>query len=103
MKSVNFKSQWLSFIFVTFSYQRTPLHVAASKGHDYTVEWLVKKGADMNTKDKTGVHKTILLIAVKYMTVSVRILVSIPSSCSMAWYSIVQHQAPSTVCTFHSE
>ena len=47
---------------VTFSYQRTPLHVAASKGRDYTVEWLVKKRADINIKDKTGVHETILLI-----------------------------------------
>ena len=40
---------------VTFFYQRTPLHVAASKGRDYTVECLVQKGADMNIKDKTGV------------------------------------------------
>ena len=47
---------------VTFSYQQTPLHVAASKSRDYTVEWLVKKGADINIKDKTGVHETILLI-----------------------------------------
>ena len=40
---------------VTFFYQPTPLHVAASKGRDYTVECLVKKGADMDTKDKDGV------------------------------------------------
>ena len=46
----------------TFFYQRTPLHLAASKNHDYTVEWLVKKGADINMKDKTGVYETILLI-----------------------------------------
>ena len=39
----------------TFSYQKTPLHVAASKGRDYTVECLVKKGADMNIKDLNGV------------------------------------------------
>ena len=44
------------------------MHVAASKGRDYTVKWLVKKGADMDIKDKTGVHETILLIAVEYMT-----------------------------------
>ena len=41
--------------FVIFSYQQTPLHVAASKGHDYTVEYLVKKRANMNIKDKKGV------------------------------------------------
>jgi len=44
-----------SLKFVTFSYQQTPLHVAASKGHDYTVEYLVKKGANMNIQDKKGV------------------------------------------------
>ena len=47
---------------VTFSTQQTPLHVAAIKGHDYAVECLVKKKADMNIKDKTGVHDTILLM-----------------------------------------
>ena len=49
---------------VTLSYQRTPLHVASNSGHDYTVECLVKKEADMNIKDKTGVCETILLIIV---------------------------------------
>ena len=49
---------------VTFSYQKTPLHIAASKGRDYTVECLVKKGADINIKDKTGVSETILLMIV---------------------------------------
>ena len=44
---------WLKF--VTFSYQQTPLHVAVSKGRDYTVEYLVEKGADMDIKDKNGV------------------------------------------------
>jgi len=43
--------------FVSFFYQWTPLHVAASKGRDYTVENLVKKGADMNVKDKKGVSE----------------------------------------------
>ena len=46
---------------VTFFYQQTPLHVAAGKGHDYTVELLVKKGADMNIKDKKGVSEKIYL------------------------------------------
>ena len=58
-KSVNL--EWLS---VSFSYQQTPLHVAASNGRDYTVECLVKKGADINIKDKTGVRETILLMIV---------------------------------------
>ena len=49
---------------VTFFYQQTPLHVAASNGRDYTVEWLVKKGADINIKNKTGVCKTMLLMIV---------------------------------------
>ena len=47
--------------FVTFSYQQTPLHVAASKGRDYTVEMLVKEGADMNIKDKEGVSEKLYL------------------------------------------
>ena len=47
-----------TFLF-TFSYQHTPLHVAASNGRDYTVECLVKKKADINIKDKTGVCETI--------------------------------------------
>ena len=50
-----------SLKFVTFSYQQTPLHVAASKGRDYTVECLVKKGADMNIKDKKGVSVKLYL------------------------------------------
>ena len=50
-----------SLKFVTFSYQRTPLHAAASKGHDYTVEMLVKKGADMYIKDKKGVSEKLYL------------------------------------------
>jgi len=46
---------------VTFSYQQTALHVAASKGHDYTVECLVKKGAAINIKDKKGVCEKLYL------------------------------------------
>ena len=46
---------------VTFSYQQTALHVAANKGHDYTVECLVKKGADMKIKDTKGVHEKLYL------------------------------------------
>ena len=47
--------------FVTFSHQQTPLHVAANKGHDYTVECLVKKGANINIKDKKGVSEKLYL------------------------------------------
>ena len=54
----------IAMFIVTFSYQQTPLHVAASNCRDYTVECLVKKGADMNIKDKTGVCGTILLMIV---------------------------------------
>ena len=45
-----------------FSYQQTPLHVTARKGRDYTVEWLVKKGADVNVKDNDGVSVSVLLM-----------------------------------------
>ena len=39
-----------------FVNQRTPLHIAASKGRDYTVEHLVQKeAADISIKDKDGV------------------------------------------------
>ena len=40
-------------------YQQTPLHIAASKGHDYLVERLVKKGAGINIKDKKGVGEIV--------------------------------------------
>ena len=50
-----------SFKFVTFSYQQTPLHVAARKGRDYTVECLVEKGAEKNIKDKKGVSEKLYL------------------------------------------
>ena len=65
IKSVNleFKGYHCN-ISVTFSYQQTPLHLAASNAHDYTVEWLVKKGADMNIKDKKGVSETVTLVIV---------------------------------------
>ena len=63
-KSVNVKMAIIETFLVTFSSQRTPLHVAASKGRDYIVECLVNKGADMNIKDKTGVCETILLMIV---------------------------------------
>ena len=36
-------------------YQRTPLHTAAAEGYSYTVEHLVKNGADTSLKDNKGV------------------------------------------------
>ena len=52
-----------SLKFVTFFHQQTPLHVAANKGHDYTVECLAKKGAYMNIQDKEGVSEKLYLWA----------------------------------------
>ena len=45
-----------------FFHQWSPLHVASKEGHDYTVEWLVKKGAKIQLRDKNGVSLTILLM-----------------------------------------
>ena len=47
-------------MFVSF-YQRTPLHIAAIEGYSHTVESFVKKGANINIKDKKGVSVTGLL------------------------------------------
>ena len=41
--------------------QQTPLHVAATEGHDYTVKLLVSKGAKIELRNKNGVSVTILL------------------------------------------
>ena len=42
--------------------QWTPLHIAAERGHDYTVEYLVEKQADVNIRDEDGVRVTIPLM-----------------------------------------
>ena len=49
----------IATILVSFSYQQTPLHLAASNAHDYTVECLAKEGGNINIKDKTGVGDNI--------------------------------------------
>ena len=36
-------------------WQRTPLHIAAREGYEYTVECLVRQGAVIDMKDKDGV------------------------------------------------
>jgi len=41
--------------FVYFSLSATALHIAASKGRDYTVKCLVRQGANIRIKDKNGV------------------------------------------------
>ena len=46
-------------MFLVTSFQKSPLHVAASNRRDYTVEFLVRNEADMNIKDRTGVRETI--------------------------------------------
>ena len=35
--------------------QRTPLHIAAGKGYEYTLLYLIEQGADVNIKDNDGV------------------------------------------------
>ena len=37
-------------------HQMTPLHVAAERGHFKIVQFLVGEGADVNTKDNSGVN-----------------------------------------------
>ena len=38
------------------------MHTAAKDGNEYTMEGLVKLGADIKIKDKNGVSETILLV-----------------------------------------
>ena len=52
---------FIAMFLVTSFYQKSPLHVAASNRRDYTVECLVRKEADINIKDKTGVREIILM------------------------------------------
>ena len=42
-------------IIIVILIQRTPLHIAAREGYRYTVEHLVKNGADISIKDNSGV------------------------------------------------
>ena len=51
----------LSVFFFCFLYQQTPLHNATKEGHEYTVDSLVKKGANIDVQDKAGVSMTTLL------------------------------------------
>ena len=44
--------------FFHFSHQKTPLHVAAGRGHVENVRCLVEKGADISIHDKNGVSES---------------------------------------------
>ena len=43
-------------------YQQTPIHAAAKNHHDYTVQLLIEKEADVNIKDNNGVSMWSTLI-----------------------------------------
>ena len=54
---------WLTFVFlfnllticsVFFHHQMTPLHLAAEQGNHEIVGYLVRKGADINIRDRKG-------------------------------------------------
>ena len=47
--------------FVAILYQRTPLHIAAREGYDFTVKYLAEKNADINITDYNGVCEAILM------------------------------------------
>ena len=51
----------LNVIATTFFNQRTPLHIAAIEGRENIVKLLVKKRAEISSKDKDGVSMTILV------------------------------------------
>ena len=48
-------------------HQQTPLHIAASKNYERTVECLVDEGADINIKDNTGVGVILYVTVVPYI------------------------------------
>ena len=53
-------------LFLSFC-QQTPLHIAASKNYERTVECLVDEGADINIKDKDGVSTTHTTVGILYV------------------------------------
>ena len=50
----------LSYLILFSLYQQTPLHAAAKNHHDYTVQHLIGKGADVNIKDNNGVSMHVI-------------------------------------------
>ena len=59
LQFVNFR---ITFAKTTFHLQQTPLHVAASQGHCYIVEYFVQQGAHVSIKDNDGASVNILLV-----------------------------------------
>ena len=47
-------SQLLTFV-ISSLYQMTPLHIAAERGFVKIVDYLVRRGADIDIKDEDGV------------------------------------------------
>ena len=52
---IPYLTKQLLFEYLSFLYQRTPLYIAAKEGYEYTVKYLVQKGADANLTDNEGV------------------------------------------------
>ena len=46
--------------------QQTPMHTAAKEGNEYTMDGLVKLGADIYIKDKDGVSETLIITAGRF-------------------------------------
>ena len=46
-------------------HQWTPLHLAALRGKEGTVQLLIEKGADMNVKDIDGVCECVLVLLIR--------------------------------------
>ena len=65
----------ITFAKTAFHLQQTPLHVAASQGHCYIVEYFVQQGADVCIKDNDGVSVNILLVI---LVISIELATKIP-------------------------
>ena len=72
LQFVNFR---ITFAKIAFHLQQTPLHVAASQGHCYIVEYFVQQGADVSIKDNDGVSVNILLVI---LVISIELATKIP-------------------------
>ena len=53
-------SWWTMFRFFS-PHQLIPLHLAAREGKEGTVQLLIEKGAEINTKDNDGVHEWVCI------------------------------------------
>ena len=54
------------------------MHTAAKEGNEYTMDGLVKLGADLNIKDKDGVSETLIITAGRFIWIPPRIVRSSP-------------------------